>query len=88
MVFDKIGEGGGGGGVSVQFGSQVSSHGGNGMRALTQWQHPVALSEAVDVLYWAMCPASTKFPAIHSTAFFVVVDSLSPTNNDKIHGNN
>jgi hypothetical protein len=30
---------------------------GNTVQALTQWWHPVALSEALDVLHWAMCPA-------------------------------
>ena len=27
------------------------------VQALAQWQHPVASSEALDVLHWAMCPA-------------------------------
>jgi hypothetical protein len=31
---------------------------GNTAQALARWQHPVAPSEALDVLYWAMCPAS------------------------------
>jgi hypothetical protein len=31
---------------------------GNTSQALTRWRHPVASSEALDVLYRAMCPAS------------------------------
>jgi hypothetical protein len=27
-------------------------------QALVRWRHPVAYSEALDVLYWAMRPAS------------------------------
>jgi hypothetical protein len=30
----------------------------NAMQALVQWWHPVASSEAQDVLHRAMCPAS------------------------------
>jgi hypothetical protein len=58
---------------------------GDTMQALNRWQHPVALSEALDVLHWAMRPASYQFIsmaieiAIESPAFFVAVDSLSPT---------
>ena len=58
---------------------------GNTMRALDQWQHPVALSEALDMLYWEMCPvlycciAMAIEIAIDSPAFFVAVDSLLPT---------
>jgi len=56
------------------------------VQALTQWQHPVAPSEALDVLYWAMRPA--LYPHIlmeieitsYLPAFFVVPDSLLPTN--------
>ncbi len=33
-------------------------HQGNTALALTQWWHPVASSEALDVLHWAMGPAS------------------------------
>ena len=29
---------------------------GNTAQTLAQWRHPVASSEALDVLYWAMCP--------------------------------
>jgi hypothetical protein len=55
------------------------------MRALNQWRHPVASSEALDVLYLAMRPASYHCIAmaieivIDSPAFFVAVDSFSPT---------
>jgi hypothetical protein len=28
------------------------------VQALAQWQHLVALHEAMDALYWAMCPKS------------------------------
>jgi len=52
--------------------------------ALTRWLHPVALSEALDVLYQAMRPAlyrrirmAIKI-ASNSPAFFVVTDSLLP----------
>jgi len=30
----------------------------NTAQAIDRWRHPVALSEALDVLYWAMRPAS------------------------------
>jgi hypothetical protein len=58
---------------------------GNTAQALAQWQHPVAPSEALDVLYWAMCPTSYLHIrmaieiASNSPAFFVVADSLLPT---------
>jgi hypothetical protein len=55
------------------------------MRALNRWRHPVASSEALDVLYRAMRPASYRCIAmaiefaINSPDFFVAVDSFSPT---------
>jgi hypothetical protein len=55
---------------------------GNTAQALAQWQHPVASSEAQDVLCWAMCPASYRCICmvieITSTfpAFFIFVDSV------------
>jgi hypothetical protein len=55
------------------------------MRELDRWRHPVALSEALDVLYRAMRPASYGCIAmaiqiaIDLPAFFGAVDSLSPT---------
>jgi len=33
---------------------------GNTVQALTQWRHPVASSEALDMLYQAMQPASYR----------------------------
>jgi hypothetical protein len=57
---------------------------GNMVQALAQWWHPVASSEALDVLHWAMCPALYRHLcmaieiASDSPAFFVVIDSLSP----------
>jgi hypothetical protein len=55
------------------------------MRALDRWRHPVASSEALDVLHWDMRPA--LYPciamaieiAIDLPAFFVAVDLFSPT---------
>jgi hypothetical protein len=40
--------------------TEIVDHGGrlgNAMQALARWHHPVASSEAQDVLYWAMRPA-------------------------------
>ena len=54
-------------------------------QALARWRHPVAPSEALDVLYRAMRPASYRRIdmaieiASDSPAFFVVADSLLPT---------
>jgi hypothetical protein len=59
---------------------------GNTAQALARWQHPVAPSEALDVLYWAMRPASYHCIrmaieiASDLRAFFVVAFSLLPTN--------
>ena len=39
---------------------RIRRHGGrrgDTAQALARWQHPVAPSEALDVLYWAMRPA-------------------------------
>jgi hypothetical protein len=33
---------------------------GDTAQALARWRHPVASSEALDVLHWAMCPASYR----------------------------
>jgi hypothetical protein len=58
---------------------------GNTAQVLARWRHPVASSEVLDMLYWAMCPASYRCIAmaieiaIDSPAFFVAVDSLLPT---------
>jgi hypothetical protein len=57
---------------------------GDMMRSLDRWRHPVA-SSAPDVIYRAMRPASYRRIAmaieiaIDSPAFFVAVDSFSPT---------
>jgi hypothetical protein len=61
------------------------SHRSNAMQALTRWQHPLASSEALDVLHREMRPASYRCIAM---AIEIVVDlpaflsspiSLSPT---------
>ncbi len=55
---------------------------GNTAQAIDRWQHPVAYSEAMDVLHRAMCPAlyrricMTIEIASDSPTFFVVADSL------------
>jgi hypothetical protein len=57
---------------------------GNTAQALAQWRHPVALSEALDVLYQAMRPVLYRRIrmaieiASDSPAFFVVVDLFLP----------
>ena len=67
---------------------------GNTAQALARWRHPVASSEALDVLHRAMRPASHRRIrmaieiAIDSPALFVVVDSLSPTIIAKLPTNN
>ena len=67
---------------------EIVDHGGrrgNTAQALARWRHPVASSEALDVLDWEISPASYRCIdmaieiAIDSPAFFVAVDSLSPT---------
>ena len=43
--------------------TKIIDHGGrrgDAMQALAQWQHPLASSEALDVLHWAMRPASHR----------------------------
>jgi hypothetical protein len=55
---------------------------GNTAQALAQWQHPVASSEALDVLHWTMHPASHRRirmvieVASDLPAFFVFADYL------------
>jgi hypothetical protein len=55
---------------------------GNTAQALTQWLHPVALSEAPDVIHRAMRPPSYRLTRIaikiasDLPAFFVAVDSF------------
>jgi hypothetical protein len=50
---------------------------GNTVQTLARWQHPAASSEALDVLHWAMCPASQQpIPMVIKIArnFFCIVD--------------
>jgi hypothetical protein len=60
-------------------------HRGDTAQAIAQWLHPVALSEAPDVIHRAMRPASYRLTrmaikiASNLPAFFVVVDSWLPT---------
>jgi len=67
---------------------EIVDHGGrrgDTAQALTRWRHPVASSEALDVLHQVMrlalyrCIAMAIEIASDSSAFFVVVDSLLPT---------
>jgi len=67
---------------------KIVDHGGRRgdmAQALARWQHPVASSEALDVLHRAMrlvsyrCIAMAIKIASNSSAFFVVVDLLLPT---------
>jgi hypothetical protein len=57
---------------------------GDTAQALARWWHTVASSEALGVLYRAMCPALYRCIAMaieiasNLPAFFVVADSLSP----------
>jgi hypothetical protein len=66
---------------------------GNMAQALAQWRHPVASSEARDVLHRAMHPASYRHIRmvieITSTfpAFFVIVDSIVAHNHRYLAGN-
>ena len=42
------------------FSTKIVDHGGrrsDAMQELARWQHPVASSEALDVIHWAMHPA-------------------------------
>jgi hypothetical protein len=55
---------------------------GNTAQVLARWQHPVASSEALDVLHWAMHPASHHCIRMvievvcDTPAFFVIADYL------------
>ena len=55
------------------------------MRELARWQHPVASSEALDVLHWVMHPAWHRRIrmvikiAVDLPAFFVALISLLAT---------
>jgi hypothetical protein len=58
---------------------------GDTAQALARWRHQVASNESLDMLYRAMRPALYRCIAmaieiaIDLPAFFVAVDSLSPT---------
>ena len=67
---------------------QLFDHGGrrgDTAQALARRWHPVASSEALNMLHRAMCPTLYRYIAmaieiaINSPAFFVAVDSLLPT---------
>jgi hypothetical protein len=71
------------------FSTEIVDHGGrrgDAMRALARWRHPVASSEALDVLHRAIHPASYHRIrmaieiASDLPAFFVIANSLLPTN--------
>ena len=59
---------------------------GDTAQALDRWRHPVALNEALDVLYRVMRPALHRCIRLtieitsNWPAFFVVADLLLPTN--------
>jgi hypothetical protein len=70
------------------FSTEIVDHGGrwgDTAQALGRWRHPVASSEALDVLHREMRPALYRCIAmaieiaIDSPACFVAVDSLLPT---------
>jgi hypothetical protein len=52
------------------------------MQTLARWQHPVGSSEALDVLHWAMHPAShQRIPIVikiasNLPAFFCIIDFI------------
>jgi hypothetical protein len=67
---------------------EIVGHGGrrgDAMEALTRWWHPLASSEALDVLHRAMCPALYRCIAmaieiiVNLPAFLSPPISLSPT---------
>jgi hypothetical protein len=74
----------------LDFYFEILNHGGNQgntAKALTRWRHPVAPSEALNVLHWAMRPTlyhricmvieiTSNFPEIS-----IVVDSVVTQNN-------
>jgi hypothetical protein len=63
-------------------------------QALARWRHPVASSEALDVLYREVCPASYRCIAMaiefasNLPSFLSLPISLSPTTVAKKHSNN
>jgi len=64
---------------------------GNTVQALARWRHPVAPSEALDVLHQVMHPASCRLISMaieipsNLPALFVVADLLLPITIAKIH---
>jgi len=72
--------------VSLKFIDHGGGCRGNTAQALNRWQHPVASSEALDVLHRLMCPALYRCIrmaieiASNLPTFFVVVNMLLPTN--------
>jgi hypothetical protein len=74
------------------FSTEIADHGGrrgDAMRSLARRRHPVASSEALDVLHRVICPVSYRRIrmaikiASNSPAFFVIANSLLPTNKAK-----
>jgi hypothetical protein len=70
------------------FSTEIVDHGGrhsDAMQELARWRHPVASSEALDVLHRSMCPASYRCIAmaieivVDLPAFFVASISLFAT---------
>jgi hypothetical protein len=70
------------------FSTEIVDHGGrrgNAMQALAQWQRPLASSEALVVLHWAMRPALHRRIrmvveiVVNLPAFFVASISLLAT---------
>jgi hypothetical protein len=69
--------------------NEFVNHGGcwgNTAQTLARWRHPVASSEAWDVLHWAICPAlyclicmATKI-ASNLRVFFEIVHSVVADN--------
>jgi len=68
-------------------------HLGDTTQALARWWHPVAWSEALDVLHWVVCPTLYRhvYMAIKIArdlpALFVVTHLLVPTTIAKLHSN-
>jgi hypothetical protein len=61
---------------------------GDTVQALAQWRHPVALSEALDVIHWAMRPTSyrcitmaikivVKLPAFFVSSILLLATTIS-----------
>jgi hypothetical protein len=70
------------------FSTEIVDHGGRRgdvMRALARWRHPVAPSEALDVLHRSICPALyRRIPmaikiVVDLPEFFVALISLMAT---------